>query len=87
MKKPPEGAFQLEPDGRMLLRRCLSASQRLAKSLRQRIFLRAKPPISPLQASITPATWQVINPFVAYGPQRQLSLDLASRRHGGIDAE
>ena len=73
---------------RMLLKQHhLSASQRLAKSRRQSIFLRAKPPISPLQASIAPATRQVINAFVAYGPQRQLSLDRASRRHGGVDAE
>ena len=69
------------------LKRHLSASQRLAKSRRQRIFLRAKPPIGPFQASIAPATWQVINAFVAYGPQRQLSLDRASRRHGGVDPE
>jgi hypothetical protein len=65
----------------------LLASQRLAKSLRQSIFLRAKPPMSPLQASIAPATWQVINAFVPYGTQCQLSLDRASLRHGGVDAE
>jgi hypothetical protein len=72
---------------RVLLKRHLSASQRLAKSRRQSIFFRAKPPINPLQASIAPATWQVKNAFVAYCPQRQLSLDRASRRHGGVDAE
>src|SRR6478609_9682900 len=65
----------------------LSASQRLAKSLRQSILLRAKPPMGPLQALIASATWQVINAFVADGSQRQLGLDRASRRHGGVDAE
>ena len=71
----------------VLIKRHLSASQRLAKSLGQSIFLRAKPPINPFQASIAPATWQVINAFVADGAQRQLGLDRASRRHGGVDAE
>jgi hypothetical protein len=33
------------------------------------------------------ARQQALNAFVAYGPQRQLSLDRASRRHGGVDAE
>jgi hypothetical protein len=41
-----------------------------ARIRRQSIFLRAKQPISPLQASIASATWQVINAFVACGPQR-----------------
>ena len=65
----------------------LSASQRLAKSLRPGILLRAKPSMSPLQASIASATWQVINAFVAYGPQRQLCLDRAPRRHGAVNTD
>jgi len=43
--------------------------------------------MSPLQASIASATWQVINAFVAYGPQRQLSPDRAPRRHGAVNTE
>ena len=88
LKLPRLNRLSIESDGSVLLKQHhLSASKRLAKSRRQSIFLRAKPPISPLQASIASATWRVINAFVAYGPQRQLSLDRASRRHGGVEAE
>src|SRR4051812_46962059 len=45
-----------------------SASQYLAKSLRQSILFRAKPATSSLQASIAPATRQVIDAVAAYGP-------------------
>ena len=85
--KASEKAVNRTDERALLKRHHLSASECLAKSLRQSILLRAKPPIGPLQASIAPATWQVINAFVAYGPQRQLGLDRASRRHGGVDAE
>jgi hypothetical protein len=65
----------------------LSASQRLAKSCRRSIFFGAEPPIEPLQPLIAPASRQVINSIVTDGPQRQLGLDRAPRRHGAVDAE
>ncbi len=65
----------------------LSASQCLAEARCRGIFLGAKPPMRPLQASIAPAIRQVVNAFITYRPQRQLGFDRASRRHGGVGAE
>ena len=87
MKKPPEGSLSART------RRAHAAK---AVSIGKSAPCEIPPPKHlpqskttdwPAQASIAPATWQVINAFVAYGPQRQLGLDRASRRHGGVDAE